>query len=108
METNFTPEPWWRDDDGFIAAGSGDTYVTIADFDCSKDIDVDEREANKTLCIMAPEMFKMCEKIKDWWEEHQYDFGVSDGEEYNVFDEEPCFVTEAKKFILKLNQDETI
>ena len=51
-----TKGPWWRDDDGFIAAGSGDTYVTVADFDCGSDIDIAEREANKTLAIAAPDM----------------------------------------------------
>lgn len=54
--TPHTPGPWWRDDDGFLAAGSGDTYVTIADFDCSDDIDADEREANKSLAMAAPAM----------------------------------------------------
>lgn len=51
-----TPAPWWRDDDGFVAAGHGDTYRTLADFDCSTDIDIDEREANKALAIAAPEL----------------------------------------------------
>lgn len=56
-DTKHTPAPWWRDDDGFIAAGSGETYVTVADADCS-DMDIDEREANKTLIIAAPEMIE--------------------------------------------------
>lgn len=55
-----TPGPWWRDDDGFIAAGSGESYVTIADFDCS-DLDFDEREANKALAIAAPAMLAALE-----------------------------------------------
>lgn len=56
MPVEHTPGPWWRDDDGFVAAGFADTYVTIADFDCCDSIDPDEREANKTLAIAAPEM----------------------------------------------------
>jgi len=57
-----TSGPYWRDDDGFIAAGSGDTYVTLADFDCSNDIDIDEREANKDLFIAAPELLEACKE----------------------------------------------
>jgi hypothetical protein len=53
-----TPAPWWRDDDGFIAAGNGETYVTIADADCSSDMDADEREENKKLIIASPDMYK--------------------------------------------------
>lgn len=42
----------WRDDDGFIAIGSGDNYHTFADLDCS-DLDISEREANKERLIMC-------------------------------------------------------
>ncbi|MGU9981488.1 hypothetical protein ACJ4V0_15745 [Phreatobacter sp. HK31-P] len=56
MTANPTPGPWWQDEDGFVAAGSGDSRVTVADFDCSPDIDIDEREANKLLAIAAPLM----------------------------------------------------
>ena len=56
-----TPGPYWRDDDGFIAAGNGESYVTIADCDCS-DIDIDEREANKRLFIAAPLMLESLKK----------------------------------------------
>jgi hypothetical protein len=52
----YTPGPWWKDDHGFIAAGNGDTYVTIADFDCSNDIGIGEREANKNLALAAHDM----------------------------------------------------
>jgi hypothetical protein len=47
-----TATPWYRDEDGFIAAGSSDTYVTVADANCS-DIDIDEREANTDFIIKA-------------------------------------------------------
>ena len=30
MEFNYTPGPWWIDDDGLIASGTGDTYCTVA------------------------------------------------------------------------------
>ena len=60
-KTRHTPGPWWRDDDGFIAAGADETYVTIADFDCSLDIDIDEREANKSLAIASPDMLAALE-----------------------------------------------
>lgn len=29
------PEPWWIDDDGFVCAGTGDDYVTVADTHCT-------------------------------------------------------------------------
>lgn len=45
-----SPGDWWRDDDGFIAAGTGDEYSTIADFDCGSQ-DIAEREANKILAM---------------------------------------------------------
>jgi hypothetical protein len=61
-----TPAPWWRDDDGFIAAGNGDTYVTIADFDCSNDIDIDEREANKDLALAAPELLEALYELENY------------------------------------------
>lgn len=35
--------------------------------------------------------------ILKWWQEHQYDITINDGEEYNNFDEEPEFVRLAKK-----------
>lgn len=54
MNTEHTPGPWWRDDDGFIASGSGDTYLTVASPNCSNDIDIDEREANANLIAAAP------------------------------------------------------
>lgn len=56
MKTKFTPGPWWVDDDEMVAAGSGDSYVTIADPHCSK-IDPDDRTANANLISAAPEMF---------------------------------------------------
>ena len=60
METKFTKKEWWIDDEGFVAAGFSDEYVTIADADCSKDIDIDERAANAKLIAAAPDMFKAC------------------------------------------------
>lgn len=66
-EAKHTPAPWWRDDDGFIAVGHGDTYRTLADFDCSPDIDIDEREANKALAIAAPDMLDILKgAVSDW------------------------------------------
>jgi len=61
MNTKHTPGPWTRDDDGFIYAGSGETYVTLADFDCTRDLDIDEREANKSLACAAPELLAALE-----------------------------------------------
>jgi hypothetical protein len=54
-----TPGPWWRDDDGFVAAGHGDTYVTVATANCSSDLDIDEREANTALIVNSPRMLDL-------------------------------------------------
>lgn len=57
-----TQGDWWRDDEGFIAAGHGDTYVTIADPHCS-DLDIDEREANTALITAAPDLLEACQHL---------------------------------------------
>ena len=49
----------WRDDAGFIAAGYGDDYFTMADFDCSGEVDIAEREANKDRFIALFNAAKM-------------------------------------------------
>ena len=56
MTPHHTPGPWWRDDDGFIASGSDETYITVASPNCSEDIDIDEREANARLMAASPEL----------------------------------------------------
>jgi hypothetical protein len=49
-----TPLPWWIDDDGFIAAGSGDDYQTVADPHCRPTVDYgDENGANADFIINA-------------------------------------------------------
>lgn len=68
MIINHTPGPWWRDDDGFIASGHGDTYVTVADANCNISIDIAEREANTTLIAAAPDMFDALKALLDWAE----------------------------------------
>lgn len=35
--------------------------------------------------------------ILEWWSQHEYDIFMIDEEEYNIFDDEPEFVTLAKK-----------
>ena len=53
--TAHTPEPWWLDDDGFIAAGSGDTYSTGADPHCRPSADYgEENEANARRIAACP------------------------------------------------------
>lgn len=52
-----TPGPWWVDDDGYVAAGSGDNYVTIAEGLGAND-DVDEIAANLCLLSAAPELLQ--------------------------------------------------
>ena len=47
-------------------------------------------------------MKKLVKSILKWWEEHRFDtYSDNYGEEYNIYDEEPEFVTLAKKLLLK-------
>lgn len=46
------PEHLWRDDDGFIAQGKGDTYKTFADTNVNDD-DIDDRERRTDQIIAA-------------------------------------------------------
>lgn len=52
MKTTHTQGPYWRDDDGFIAAGTGDDYVTFCDTNCNN-LDIDDREANTAFIVKA-------------------------------------------------------
>lgn len=45
-------QPLWRDDDGFIAQGTGDTYKTFADTNVNDD-DIDEREKRMEMVMLA-------------------------------------------------------
>jgi hypothetical protein len=68
-----TKGPWMHDDDGFIYAGSGEDYVTIADPNCTKDLDLDEMEANARLIAAAPEMIKFIHEFAQFLNAHQYE-----------------------------------
>lgn len=46
------------------------------------------------------EKLELCNKILTWWEEHQFDV-TGDCGEFNVYDEDPDFVIEAKRIIEK-------
>jgi hypothetical protein len=50
-----TPGPWWLDDEGYIAAGSGESYVTIAE-PIGVDMPATQSEANARLIAAAPEL----------------------------------------------------
>ena len=54
--------PWWVDDDGFIAAGHDETYVTVADVDVN-DLDINVRELVKDAIVQTPSMVKLLEWI---------------------------------------------
>jgi hypothetical protein len=57
MCNSHSPGPWWVDDDGFIAAGSGDNYVTIAE-GLAPSNDLDEITANLALLAAAPDLLQ--------------------------------------------------
>jgi hypothetical protein len=49
-----TPVPYWVDDDGFIAAGHGDDYQTVADPHCRPTVDYgEENDANAVFIVRA-------------------------------------------------------
>ena len=50
-----TPEPWWIDDDGFVAAGGGDSYTTVADTHNTYDLNKDANAARIVACVNACE-----------------------------------------------------
>lgn len=72
MTAKHTPGPWWRDDDGFIAAGSGDSYVTVADFDCGGAISHAERLANEALAMAGPDMLAALKAVLGAVEVHDH------------------------------------
>lgn len=41
---------------------------------------------------------ELAQSIKDWWEAHKYDT-TGDYGEWNVYDEEPDFVSKAKEIL---------
>ena len=60
LSRRISPSPWWRDDDGFIASGAGDSYETLFDADCGM-LDIDTREANKDAVMALPELLRFAE-----------------------------------------------
>jgi hypothetical protein len=57
-----TQGPWWLDDYGYIVVGSRETYVTIAEIDCSI-FRKAEREANAHLIAAAPDLLAALEAV---------------------------------------------
>jgi hypothetical protein len=57
MNAQHTSGPWWVDDDGFVASGSGDDYKTIADPRCMEPRGNEaEIDANADLIAAAPDL----------------------------------------------------
>lgn len=49
---------------------------------------------------MNEDTIKLANSILEWWKDHKSDSYISyDGEEYNIFDDEPEFVIQAKHII---------
>lgn len=61
----FTPGPWWLDDDGFIAAGSQETYCTVAEPRCMEPRgNESEIDANASLIAAAPSLLAECRRLR--------------------------------------------
>jgi hypothetical protein len=63
-----------------------------------------EGEANARLIAAAPDLFKTVCLVMDWWSVHQYDT-TGEHDEYNLFDTEPPFVTEARSVLTKIMEE---
>ena len=61
-----TPGEWWEDDDGFVAAGHGDSYRTVADARCDV---APFSDANTEFIALAhnmmPQLLEAVELIED-------------------------------------------
>jgi hypothetical protein len=82
-----TPLPWWIDDDGFIAAGSGDDYQTVADPHCRPTADYgDENGANAAFIIRACnshyQLLDTLDFVRSWFVDNDLD-----GEYHAIFEE---------------------
>jgi len=65
-EDKHTELPWWVDDDGFVASGSGDTYVTVAETHCTNDLDTGEMDANaEFICLAVNNHARLVQALKD-------------------------------------------
>ena len=60
-----TPGEWWEDDDGFVAAGHGDSYRTVADARCDV---APFSDANTEFIALAhnlmPQLFEAAELLE--------------------------------------------
>jgi hypothetical protein len=66
MNTQHTSGPWWVDDNGFIASGSGDDYKTIADPRCMEPRGNEaEIDANADLIAAAPDLLDALHDLMD-------------------------------------------
>lgn len=64
--------------------------------------------ANARLIAAAPDFYAMAEMVLAWWDKHQYDtISGADGEEWNVHDYEPDFVTTARAAKAKADGETT-
>jgi len=59
-----TKGPWWTDDDGCVASGSGDSYVTVADCRVAGTVAL-EQDANARLIAASPTMYEALKRIAE-------------------------------------------
>ena len=99
---NHTPGPWkyeWSNDVG----PDDDYYVEFFEILTEKNdvIGQADKEEDARLMAAAPELLKTACLVMDWWSVHQYDTTGEYGE-YNLFDIDPPFVTEARAALAKV------
>lgn len=54
------------------------------------------------------ENLKLANAVMAWWKNHEFDVYQTEDDEYNVFDDEPEFVTIARKIIEAAQQGRAV
>lgn len=94
-------------DQYYIWSQSNDSYIGLTYTDGETlNGDLEEfyiKEDNN----LIKKSISLCDSVLEWWEEHRHD-ATGDYGEYNVYDEEPEFVTKAKNQKKELSEINTI
>jgi hypothetical protein len=100
-----TPTPYWIDDDGFVAAGSGDSYVTVADVHCRPSADAgDEMEANAKFIVGACNAYHQLVEALDQLNEAAWALDAAIDGATDQFDDEVADLQRALKKVANVRR----
>ena len=95
MSAQHTPGPWWLDDDHNVAAGSGDTYKTIADPRCMEaEGNEAEIDANARLIAAAPETAAERDRLRESNAELRAALKLTPLDEHPADERGPCLCSQ--------------